>query len=75
LDVKRWDVGAIHSVFATASVRAATLQHLGDNLAQVHNVLADWQGKPGTRFAPHLPQILGRPDLGRFLTLPGYAGR
>jgi uncharacterized protein YukE len=49
-DVKRWDVGAIHSVFETASGRAATLQHLGDNLAQVHNVLADWQGEAGDAF-------------------------
>ena len=49
-DVKRWDVGAIHSVFETASGRSATLQHLGDNLAQVHNVLADWQGEAGDAF-------------------------
>jgi uncharacterized protein YukE len=49
-DVKRWDVGAIHSVFETASGRATTLQHLGDNLAQVHNVLADWQGEAGDAF-------------------------
>jgi uncharacterized protein YukE len=49
-DVKRWDVGAIHSVFQTASGRATTLQHLGDNLAQVHSVLADWQGETGDAF-------------------------
>jgi uncharacterized protein YukE len=49
-DVKRWDVGAVHSVFETASGRSATLQHLGDNLAQVHNVLADWQGEAGDAF-------------------------
>jgi uncharacterized protein YukE len=49
-DVKRWDVGAIHSVFETASGRAATLQHLGDNLQQVHDVLADWQGEAGDAF-------------------------
>ena len=49
-DVKRWDVGAIHSVFETASGRAATLQHLGDNLQQVRDVLAEWQGEAGDAF-------------------------
>jgi uncharacterized protein YukE len=49
-DVKRWDLGAIHSVFETASGRAATLQRLGDNLQQVHDVLADWQGEAGDAF-------------------------
>jgi uncharacterized protein YukE len=49
-DVKRWDVGAIHTVFETANGRAATLQHLGDNLAQVHNVLVDWHGEAGDAF-------------------------
>jgi uncharacterized protein YukE len=56
-DVKHWDIGAIHSVFQTASGRAATLQRLGDNLQQVHSVLADWQGEAGEAF---------RGDLGRF---------
>jgi uncharacterized protein YukE len=55
-DVKRWDVNAIHAVFQTASGRAATLQRLGENLNQVHNVLADWQGEAGDAF---------RVDLGR----------
>jgi uncharacterized protein YukE len=55
-DVKRWDVGAIHAVFETASGRAGTLQRLGDNLQQVHNVLADWQGEAGEAF---------RVDVGR----------
>ena len=55
-DVKRWDVGAIHAVFETASGRAGTLQRLGDNLQQVHDVLADWQGEAGAAF---------RVDVGR----------
>ena len=56
-DVKRWDVGAIHSVFETASGRAATLQHLGDNLQQVHNVLADWQGEAGDAFRADVGKV------------------
>jgi uncharacterized protein YukE len=49
-DVKRWDTGAIHAVFETASGRAATLQRLGDNLGQIHLVLGDWQGEAGQAF-------------------------
>jgi len=56
-DVKRWDVGAIHSVFETASGRAATLQHLGDNLQQVRNVLADWQGEAGDAFRADVGKV------------------
>jgi uncharacterized protein YukE len=56
-DVKRWDVGAIHSVFETANGRAATLQHLGDNLQQVHNVLADWQGEAGDAFRADVGKV------------------
>jgi uncharacterized protein YukE len=55
-DVKRWDVNAIHAVFQTAGGRAATLQRLGENLNQVHDVLADWQGEAGDAF---------RVDLGK----------
>lgn len=55
-DVKRWDVGAIHTVFETASGRAVTLQRLGDSLDQAHNVLAEWQGEAGEAF---------RADVGR----------
>lgn len=55
-DVKRWDLNAIHAVFQTASGRAETLQQLGDNLNQVHSVLADWQGEAGEAF---------RVDLGK----------
>jgi uncharacterized protein YukE len=55
-DVKRWDPDAIHAVFQTASDRAATLQRLGDNLAQVHNTLSDWHGDAGDAF---------RADLGK----------
>jgi uncharacterized protein YukE len=56
-DVKRWDVGAIHSVFETANGRAATLQHLGDNLQQVHDVLADWQGEAGDAFRADVGKV------------------
>lgn len=55
-DVKRWDLDAIHSVFETANGRANTLQQLGDNLQQVHNVLISWQGQAGEAF---------RTDLGK----------
>jgi len=53
-DVKRWDVGAIHQVFETASSRADTLRRLGDNLGQVHAVLSDWQGEAGDAFRVEL---------------------
>jgi len=55
-DVKRWDPAAIHQVFETAGNRAVTLQRLGDNLGQVHNLLGDWQGEAGDAF---------RVDLGK----------
>jgi uncharacterized protein YukE len=55
-DVKHWDADAIHQVFQTASARAQTLQRLGDNLHQVHNVLSDWQGEAGEAFRADLGQ-------------------
>lgn len=55
-DVKRWDLGAIQKVFETANGRANTLQLLGENLQQVHNVLSGWQGEAGEAF---------RADLGK----------
>ncbi|OBG38137.1 WXG100 family type VII secretion target [Mycobacterium sp. E3198] len=55
-DVKRWDLGAIQQVFETANGRASTLQRLGDNLQQVHNVLGGWDGEAGDAF---------RADLGK----------
>ncbi|AFC55459.1 MULTISPECIES: hypothetical protein [Mycobacterium avium complex (MAC)] len=55
-DVKRWDLGAIQKVFETANGRANTLQALGENLQQVHNVLSGWQGEAGEAF---------RADLGK----------
>ncbi|MCA2240887.1 glycohydrolase toxin TNT-related protein [Mycobacterium sp. WUMAC-067] len=55
-DVKRWDLGAIQKVFETANGRANTLQLLGENLQQVHNVLSGWKGEAGEAF---------RADLGR----------
>lgn len=55
-DVKRWDLDAIRKVFETANGRADTLQQLGENLEQVHNVLSGWQGETGEAF---------RADLGK----------
>lgn len=55
-DVKRWDVGAIHSVFQTANSRADSLQRLGDDLGEVHDLLSQWQGEAGDAF---------RVDLGK----------
>lgn len=55
-DVKRWDLDAIRKVFETANGRANTLQQLGENLEQVHNVLSGWQGEAGDAF---------RADLGK----------
>ena len=55
-DVKRWDLDAIQQVFETANGRATTLQQLGENLQQVHNVLSGWQGEAGEAF---------RADLGK----------
>jgi uncharacterized protein YukE len=56
-DVKRWDLNAIRAVFETASGRANTLQRLGDNLQQAHNVLADWQGEAGDAFRVDVGKI------------------
>jgi uncharacterized protein YukE len=56
-DVKRWDLNAIRTVFETASGRANTLQRLGDNLQQAHNVLADWQGEAGDAFRVDVGKI------------------
>lgn len=55
-DVKRWDLDAIRKVFETANGRADTLQRLGENLEEVHNVLSGWQGEAGEAF---------RADLGK----------
>ena len=55
-DVKRWYLGAIQKVFEMANGRANTLQQLGENLQQVHNVLSSWQGEAGEAF---------RADLGK----------
>lgn len=55
-DVRRWDLGAIQKVFETANGRANTLQLLGENLQQVHNILSGWQGEAGEAF---------RADLGK----------
>jgi uncharacterized protein YukE len=55
-DVKRWDLDAIQKVFETANGRANTLQRLGENLQQVHNVLSGWEGEAGEAF---------RADLGK----------
>lgn len=56
-DVKRWDTGAIHSVFETARGRVATLQRLGDSLGQVGSVLADWHGEAGEAFHDEVGKV------------------
>ncbi|MFP1155443.1 glycohydrolase toxin TNT-related protein [Mycobacterium sherrisii] len=56
-DVKRWDLSAIRAVFQTASGRAATLQRLGDNLQQAHDVLAEWQGEAGDAFRADVGKV------------------
>ncbi|BBX39565.1 WXG100 family type VII secretion target [Mycobacterium simiae] len=56
-DVKRWDLSAIRAVFQTASGRVATLQRLGDNLQQAHDVLAEWQGEAGDAFRADVGKV------------------
>jgi putative chitinase len=53
-DVRRWDAGAVLKVFQVASARAATLQNFGDDLGQVGQQLADWDGEAGTAFQASL---------------------
>ncbi len=49
-DVRRWDPSAVLKVFQVASGRAATMQRFGDDLGQVGQNLADWEGEAGTAF-------------------------
>jgi putative chitinase len=49
-DVRRWDAGAVLKVFQVASGRAGTMQDFGDDLGQVGQQLADWQGEAGDAF-------------------------
>lgn len=56
-DVKRWDLNAIRAVLETASGRVATLQRLGDNLQQAHDVLAEWQGEAGDAFRADVGKV------------------
>ncbi|MGA8330864.1 MAG: alpha/beta hydrolase [Mycobacterium sp.] len=56
-DVKRWDLSAIRLVFQTAGSRSGTLQRLGENLQQVHDLLSDWQGEAGPAFRADLGKV------------------
>ena len=49
-DVRRWDPAAVLKVFQVANNRAGTLQTFGDNLGQVGQNLADWEGEAGAAF-------------------------
>ncbi len=49
-DVRRRDPSAVLKVFQVASGRAATMQRFGDDLGQVGQNLADWEGEAGTAF-------------------------
>ena len=49
-DVRRWDPAAVLKVFQVANGRADTMQRFGDDLGQVGQGLADWEGEAGTAF-------------------------
>ncbi|HEX4393727.1 MAG TPA: NlpC/P60 family protein [Mycobacterium sp.] len=49
-DVRRWDPAAVLQVFQVANGRADTMQRFGDDLGQVGQGLADWEGEAGTAF-------------------------
>jgi predicted chitinase/uncharacterized protein YukE len=49
-DVRRWDPAAVLKVFQVANDRAGTLQNFGDDLGQVGQHLADWEGEAGAAF-------------------------
>jgi uncharacterized protein YukE len=49
-DVRRWDPAAVLKVFQVANDRAGTLQTFGDDLGQVGQNLADWEGEAGAAF-------------------------
>jgi cell wall-associated NlpC family hydrolase len=49
-DVRRWDASAVIKVFQIANDRGNTLQNFGDNLDQVGQKLADWDGEAGAAF-------------------------
>jgi cell wall-associated NlpC family hydrolase/uncharacterized protein YukE len=49
-DVRRWDAAAVLKVFQVANGRADTMQKFGDDLGQVGQNLADWEGEAGAAF-------------------------
>jgi putative chitinase len=56
-DVRRWDPAAVLKVFQVASGRAGTLQTFGDDLGQVGQNLADWEGEAGAAFQGSLGRL------------------
>jgi uncharacterized protein YukE len=49
-DVRRWDTTAVLRVFQVANARAGTLQTFGEDLGQVGQLLAEWEGEAGAAF-------------------------
>ncbi len=49
-DVRRWDTGAISQVFQVANARARSMHTFGEDLGQVGQKLADWEGEAGAAF-------------------------
>ncbi len=49
-DVRRWDTSAITQVFQVANARTQSLHTFGENLGQVGQKLAEWEGDAGAAF-------------------------
>jgi putative chitinase len=62
-DVRRWDPSAVIKVFQVANDRATTMQNFGDDLDQVGQRLADWEGEAGAAFQNSLHRA--RVDIGQ----------
>jgi cell wall-associated NlpC family hydrolase/uncharacterized protein YukE len=56
-DVRRWDPSAVLKVFQVAGGRAVTLQKFGEDLGQVGQQLADWEGEAGSAFHSNLGRV------------------
>jgi hypothetical protein len=48
--VRRWDTSAISQVFQVANARARSMHSFGENLGQVGQKLAEWEGEAGAAF-------------------------